>query len=110
MKVETFLGEYEISRLEVGKTINGRMMITLYEWNKEYNIEEEFATITKNFPEINIKENEAFVDMNNCPWAKRFIEDYGLGEDTGEKTKSGYCTYPLYKFNIEVLERYEVKR
>ena len=53
-----------------------------------------------------VGENEAYVDTNNCPWAEDFIEEYKLGEDTGKIGFSGFCTYPLYKFNIDAINKY----
>lgn len=46
------------------------------------------------------KENVAFVDTNNCPWAKKLIEDYGLGKPTGYAQGSGHCVYPEYEFDV----------
>lgn len=45
----------------------------------------------------------AFLDTNNGDgwWVRRFLEKYGLAEDTGFRTVSGYCTYPLYKWHTE---------
>lgn len=43
----------------------------------------------------------AYVDINNCPWAEDFIEENGLGEFTGKVYSSGFCFYPLYKFNMD---------
>ena len=47
-----------------------------------------------------LKENESYVDTNNCPWAEDFIEEYGLGEIVGCKA-SGYCLYPRVAFNMD---------
>lgn len=66
------------------------------------------ATITKCLNDSSNAENESFVDTNNCPWALDFIEEYHLGEFTGMHGKSGYCTYPLYRFNMDELRKYDV--
>lgn len=42
----------------------------------------------------------AYVDVNNIPGAEEFIRENGLGVFTGVKKVSGYCEYPLYKFNV----------
>lgn len=47
--------------------------------------------------------DEAFVDTNNCPWAVDFIKENGLGEPTGRTARSGFCVYPLYRFNLKKL-------
>ena len=49
-------------------------------------------------------ESKAFVDTNNCPWAEEFIQENGLGEFTGIYGNSGFCTYPLYEFNLGKLK------
>lgn len=61
-----------------------------------------FATLTVNLDETkNLGENEAFVDINNCPWAPEFIRENDLGEPTDKMAASGFCVYPSYKFNLE---------
>ena len=45
----------------------------------------------------------AYVDVNNMPYAREFLETYGLAEDTGLTKRSGYCDYPLYLFRPERL-------
>ena len=66
-------------------------------------IGEPFCNLTVNLPESIICANEstAFVDTNNCPWAEQFIAENGLGSPTGYVGASGFCRYPLYKFNLE---------
>lgn len=39
-------------------------------------------------------------------WAVEFVESNGLGEDTGRTVKSGYCTYPVVKLNVEKIGEY----
>ena len=46
----------------------------------------------------------AAIDTNNCPWAEKFLTDNKLAVDTGRKVRSGFCTYPIYKFDRKVLE------
>ena len=54
-----------------------------------------------------------FVDTNNLSGAIEFIAKYTLGEicndDSGKEVweRSGFCIYPLYKFSIEQLKKYE---
>ena len=44
-----------------------------------------------------------YVDVNNMPELEKFIADNQLGEFTGLVEQSGYCTYPLYMFNVDRL-------
>jgi len=63
---------------------------------------EPFAKLTVNLRE-GLKENQGYVDTNNCPWAIDFIKKYELGKPTGDVFRSGYCVYPLYEFDMEKL-------
>lgn len=66
---------------------------------------EPFAVITVNIAESSIiGQNQAFVDTNNCSWAEKFIKKYKLGKPTGIMGYSGFCSYPLYEFNLEAFK------
>ncbi len=62
-----------------------------------------FATITVNLSDPTQDDTHAFLDTNNCPWVEEFLRDNGIAEPAygGLKMQSGFCTYPLYKFNID---------
>ena len=64
------------------------------------------AKITTCLDSLLVHENEAFLDTNNCPWATHFVQEYCLAEPTGITEKSGFCEYPLYRFNIDELKLY----
>lgn len=61
-----------------------------------------FATITVNLNWPVQDQDHAFIDTNNCPWAEEFLCDNGIAEFAGVTGKSGFCTYPLYRFNRDV--------
>ena len=63
-----------------------------------------FAIITVNLDCYGASDDMAYVDTNNCPWAEEFIKENKLGEHTGTYGKSGFCTYPLYRFDLKALE------
>lgn len=68
-----------------------------------------FAHLTVNLIEAlgdvaTLPDDCAFVDVNNCPWAEKFIQDNKLGEHLGLYVTSGYVTYPLYRFNLNLLK------
>lgn len=50
-----------------------------------------------------LADDEAFLDVNNFPDVERFVEMYGLAKPTGRLRASGFCVYPLYKFNLDIL-------
>ena len=49
----------------------------------------------------------AYVDTNNLPEALKLISAYNLGEVVGSGV-SGFCTYPLVKFNMNELKKHDV--
>ena len=41
----------------------------------------------------------AYVDTINIPDFERWLEENGIAVDSGIRTVSGFCTYPLMVFN-----------
>lgn len=59
------------------------------------------ATLTVNVTGIeSYPENYSCIDTNNCPWGEDLVKELGLGEWAGIYFRSGFCIYPVYKFNI----------
>jgi len=84
-------------KLEINKYANNNSLyIGLNTVGGEY--EESYGDITVNF-DGQVPDYCAFLDMNNLPEAKGFIEENKLGEFTGITKRSGFCEYPLYIFN-----------
>ena len=67
-------------------------------WNNE---DGPIARITVCITGSGLAEDEKVIDTNNCPWAMEFIKQHGFGQATGRMVKSGYCTYPVVKLDIE---------
>lgn len=61
-----------------------------------------FAILTVNLGPL--EHGYAYIDTNNCEWAPKFLKANKIAKDTGLEGHSGYCTYPLYKFNEKVLD------
>ena len=78
-------------------TDNNTLAIILLE-----NTGAEFAVITVNLEDSDFMTDKtcAFIDTNNCPWAEKFLQDTKLGSPKNVWASSGYCTYPLYTFDI----------
>ena len=72
-------------------------------WNEE---DGPIARITVCITGSMLAEDEVVLDTNNCPWAGGFVESNGPGEDTGRTVRSGYCTYPVVKLNVEKIGEY----
>ena len=66
---------------------------------------EEFAVITVNIADTDFlgDETHAFIDTNNCPWAIDFLTDNNIATAEGYYGISGYCTYPLFTFNLDLI-------
>ena len=43
----------------------------------------------------------AYIDINNMPEAEGFLVENGIAEFTGMTKGSGFCTYPLYCFDLK---------
>lgn len=63
-----------------------------------------FATLTVNI--IELPKGEACIDVNNFPEGERLIKKFDLGVKTGRTVQSGYCTYPVYKLNMDNILKY----
>lgn len=74
--------------------------------NDPLNYEEPFSVMTVNLEGFILKDNQAFVDVNNLPGIESFIKKYELGKFTGMYTKSGFCDYPLYEFYPQTIAKY----
>lgn len=72
-------------------------------WNEE---DGPIARITVCIAGSGLAEDETVIDTNNCPWAMEFIEQHGFGQATGRMVRSGYCTYPVVKLDIEKIGEY----
>ena len=99
--VKTQFGTYEVNT-EIAKYANNDTL-AIQLWDEDG----PFAMLTVNISDAH-REGCQYVDINNCPWAEQFIEQYKLGEHTGNYGMSGFCFYPEYKFNIEELNKYAI--
>lgn len=69
-----------------------------------------FATITLNHAGLRgLSRNVSCVDTNNCPWAESLIKRLKIGEPTGHYLHSGFCSYPVYKFDLSKIAEYTGK-
>lgn len=100
-KVKTDFGDYDVNIVTHTYENNNTLCIELIS-----PIEGPFARLTVNIADSDLfaNENRAFVDLNNCPWVEDFIEENKLGEFVGIWGSSGFCTYPLYEFDLGKLK------
>lgn len=106
MEIRGYFGEEEVVIERSLYRYGNRLMLNLigiYD-----GVREPYATLTVNLDtEEDISIDEAFVDVNNIPDACRFIEYYELGVPTGRIARSGYCEYPLYRFDLDKIDKLE---
>lgn len=73
----------------------------------EYGLEP-YATLTVNFGEFIGAKDCAYIDTNNCYFAEQLLKQ-GIASDTGLTKQSGFCTYPLWKFDEDFLKGVDEK-
>lgn len=111
MMYNSYGTEYELE-FRKGKYSNGRLAIQVMCRELDEEWYEPFCILTVNLPDIilssdgskELPSNMAFLDSNNC--SKKLIckiieESYMTMTRTS--AQSGFCTYPLVKFNEEWL-------
>lgn len=111
LKVKTPFGEYDVYTHRDVYELGATLFVDLY--CVEDGFIEPFAALTKNIPDkfmpCSVEQlTMAPIDTNNCPWAEQFLVENHLAEPTGVVVTSGWCEYPIYKFNIEELDKHKI--
>ena len=104
INVEPELGLYE-TRDFMGSKMPG-LAIQLYSYDED-GFREPYATLTVNFGEFFSLKNCAYIDTNNNSFTSQLL-DKGFCIDTGLTKHSGYCVYPLWKFDEDFLRSIDV--
>ena len=99
-EVTTHYGTYNVEAFRASYCNNDSLAVFL-----ETTDGEPFCTLTVNIMDGIASDEYQYVDTNNCPWALDFIESNGLGVSTGITGFSGFCEYPLVRFNIDKIKR-----
>lgn len=96
--VTTPYAEYKGCFLELNTyAVNKRPALSV--WSEE---DGPIANLTVNVRGIrNYAGDCSAVDVNNAPWAPALINKLQIGKPTGHYVTSGYCAYPVYKFDLE---------
>ena len=81
--------------LETAKYTNDSLAVNMFSDDGEL-----YGDVTVNLNHPMQSETMAFLDENNMPGIGRWIEENGLGSDTGIRARYGYCVYPLYQFDM----------
>lgn len=102
-KLKTEFKEVMVSLTVECYTANNRLAVQL--WVNDEDGLEPFSLLTVNLPDAPIIKNGAYLDTNNLKYAEKFVCQHGLATKTGMYASSGYCTYPLYTFDMEQLKK-----
>lgn len=68
---------------------------------------EPYAGVTVCLPASNLLENkatDAYIDTNNFPKVEDFLIKNNIAKPLGYSAMSGFCVYPAYRFNLEVIK------
>ena len=102
---------YEL-KFQKGRYSNNRLAIQVLGRREDEDWYEPFCTLTVNLPDVilssdgskDLPSNMAFIDTNNCPeYLFMQLADEGVMTVTKTRARSGYCTYPLVKFDEDWL-------
>lgn len=102
MRVKSVFGTYDHCFLRTSRYMADKSP-AIQVWNMEYG---PIVKLTVCLEDKDLEPGESYVDVNNFPEALKFIEEYGLGEKTGTYKLSGFCCYPLVRFDMEAVSRY----
>lgn len=116
LSLSTPYGRYDVRVAQKSYAVNKALAVVLYynernEWLPYANITvniESGETVRKYVDEdlaVTFGKRYAcqYVDTNNCEWATRFLEENKIAFFTGCFADSGFCSYPLYAFDLEKL-------
>lgn len=87
---------------------NGRLAVVVW-IHEETDFAEPWASLTVNLDRKFSKDGNAFIDVNNFPDAEEFIKANHLGQPTGYVAASGFCLYPEYKLDLEMIDMLTAK-
>lgn len=102
--VYTRYGKYDDITMRVEHYADGGSIAILMDSQKEG----PFATLTVHLDYKLTNERCQFIDTNNCPWARDFLQAHPeIGKFTGYYGPSGFCIYPEFEFSKEFPKEHE---
>lgn len=102
--VEPELGLYTVCDFMGNKMPS--LAIELYSYDEE-EFRDLYAVLTVNFGEFFPAKNCAYIDTNNNSFTGQLL-NLGICSDTGLKKQSGFCEYPLWRFEQDFLKEIDV--
>lgn len=99
MKIKTTFGVFDDAYIRVSRYKADRALFLDLQSPSEGGL----ARITVCLRDPDLAPDESYVDVNNFPGVLELIADLNLGTPTGKTRQSGYVTYPVVKFNKDVV-------
>ena len=100
MKINLYNKEWDLTLVRSHYLYGGVLAVIAVEPNGEC-----FTVLTVNIEDFPTKDSSyAFVDTNNNPWAEQFLVENEIATPVGFSVPSGYCMYPLYKFDLSKIK------
>ena len=95
----TTFGIYEDGYFRLSRYLaDGSLFIAI--WSHS---EGALANLTVCLGDPELAPDESYVDINNLPEVLNMVVDLKIGTPIGKTRLSGYCTYPVVKFNKDVI-------
>ena len=105
--IDDFGNKYNITLKISSYEEGGSLDIAMLYYDIDFKTDMPYGVLTVNLCQ-ELEPDCAFVDTNNCGEnIMRFIEDNKIGVPTGKTARSGFCTYPEVKFNLERIREIE---
>ena len=82
---------------------NGNLAVESLYHDEDFDAWLPYAMVTVNLNE-ELPQGFAYVDANNFRDVVAFLEDNGIAKWTGRCRVSGFCQYPLVKFNEDAFK------
>lgn len=82
---------------------NNNLYIGLLYYDEELHMEDHYSDLTVNIEKLPYLYS-ALDTTYNTENVLKFVSDHGLGEFTGQYLHSGFCRYPIIKFNEEKMQ------
>lgn len=96
---KTPYGTYDIL-FSIGRyQVYNNTAVEMYSKAEDGDYYEPFASMTVNINDL--PDGCACIDTNNIEGIESFIEENGLGKNTGLSVRSGFCVYPIYQFDLD---------
>ena len=104
LKYKSRFGSDYVLRFKIGTYAADKSLAIHAYYEEEDGMWCPFATITVCLGTEN-KLNCALIGENNVPGIGKALVKEGIAKPTGRMMPSGFCVYPEYEFNVDILKK-----